>query len=132
MSGKITQGFIIIRDENVISQTSLLALYSNTNRSFYRNEIINEMNISEKLGDLRLTISRTRVNHKFAIILPEIKQEKTIDRHLFRKRKLFQLFSIIVIRVNLKYRIKNSYVYIYISHDKIMLEFSRERNHQVG
>lgn len=115
MSGKITQGFIIIRDENVISQTSLLALYSNTNRSFYRNEIINEMNISEKLGDLRLTISRTRVNHKFAIILPEIKQEKTIDRHLFRKRKLFQLFSIIVIRVNQKYRIKNSYVYIYFT-----------------
>lgn len=131
MSGKITQGFIIIRDENVISQTSLLALYSNTNRSFYRNEIINEMNISEKLGDLRLTILE-RVNHKFVIILPEIKQEKTIDRHLFRKRKLFQLFSIIVIRVNLKYRIKNSYVYIYISHDKIMLEFSRKRNHQVG
>lgn len=131
MSGKITQGFIIIRDENVISQTSLLALYSNTNRSFYRNEIINEINISEKLGDLRLTILE-RVNHKFVIILPEIKQEKTIDRHLFRKRKLFQLFSIIVIRVNLKYRIKNSYVYIYISHDKIMLEFSRKRNHQVG
>lgn len=92
----------------------MLALYSNTNRSFYRNEIINEMNISEKLGDLRLTILE-RVNHKFVIILPEIKQEKTIDRHLFRKRKLFQLFSIIVIRVNLKYRIKNSYVYIYFT-----------------